>query len=392
MKKIVVIIAIPLSIISCSKRHAQTVHWPTTGWQTSAPEEQGIDGSILAALDKKFKEGEYGYVDSMLVIRNGYVVFNNSYDNDYVKINEGKDESPHLFNYYNPEYHPFYKGTKLHTLQSVTKSFASALIGIAIDQGKIPDVNVQVLDYFKGREIKHANEWKKRMTLENILTMKAGFEWDESIPIDDPKNPTLYMEHCDDWVDYVINLPMDKEPGTVFLYNNGASHLLSYILKEATGIYMDQYAEKYLFGPLGISNYYWKKTPKNLPDSEGGLYLEPLDLAKLGYLYLHGGMWEDKQIVSENWIKETVKPHSFASSADDKDWQRAYGYQWWLLPYDSADDSFVYGCLGYGGQYLLAAPQHNLLAVITGWNIYEKNTISLKDLLETILKAVKKDQ
>jgi CubicO group peptidase (beta-lactamase class C family) len=199
------------------------------------------------------------------------------------------------------------------------------------------------------------------------------------------------MEYCDDWVDFVINLPMDKEPGTVFLYNNGASHLLSYILKQATGIYMDEFAEEFLFGPLGITNYHWKKTPKNLPDSEGGLYLVPLDLAKLGYLYLHGGRWEDKQIVSADWIEENVTPRSFASSPDDKEWPRAYGYQWWLLPYDDTGNSYVYGCLGYGGQYLLTVPQHNLIAVITGWNIYEEPAISLKDLLATILKAVNKD-
>lgn len=391
MKKRLAIIPILFLIVSCSGVQKQRTPWPTNGWQVSTPEEQGMDGSILSALDKKFEEGEYGYVDSMLVIRNGYVVYNKSYENDYVKINEGKDPIPHLFNYYYPEYHPFYKGTELHTLQSVTKSFASTLIGIAIDQNKIPGVNVEVLDYFGDREIQHANEWKKSMTLENLLTMKAGFEWDESIPIDDPKNPTTYLEHCDDWVDFVINLPMDKEPGTVFLYNNGASHLLSYIIKESTGMYMDEYAEKYLFGPLGISNYYWKKTPKNLPDSEGGLYLEPQDLAKLGYLYLHGGKWEDRQIVSEDWVKETVKPHSITSLPNDKEWPMAYGYQWWLLPYDDSGDSYVYGCLGYGNQFLLTVPQHNFIAVFTGWNIYEKSTISLKDLLAIMLKAVKKD-
>jgi CubicO group peptidase (beta-lactamase class C family) len=326
----------------------------------------------------------------MMVIRNGYIVYKNSYENDYVKINEGKDPTPHLFNYTYPGYHPFYQGTKLHTLQSVTKSFASTLIGIAIDQGKIPDVNVKVLDYFKGQEIKHADEWKQSMTLENILTMKAGFWWDESIPIEDPRNPTMHMEYSDDWVDYVINLPMDKEPGTLFLYNNGASHLLSYILKEATGMYMDEFAEEYLFGPLGVTDYYWKKTPRGLPDSEGGLYLVPQDLAKLGYLYLHKGKWEDRQIVSETWIEETVKSRGPISWPDDKEWKRAYGYQWWLLPYNDSSDKYAYGCLGYGGQYLLTVPEYNLIAVFTGWNIYEKTTISLKDLLATVLKAIDK--
>ncbi|GAG22611.1 unnamed protein product, partial [marine sediment metagenome] len=144
--------------------------WPTEGWKKSSPATQGINEKFLSDLDKKITNGDYGYVDGFIVIRNGYLVYEKFYINDYIKINEGIDDSKWQYNYNNPDWHPFYKGTKLHTLQSVTKSVTSAAIGVAIGREEVPGVDVKIVDIFKDEEIANLDERKKRMTLEDVLT------------------------------------------------------------------------------------------------------------------------------------------------------------------------------------------------------------------------------
>jgi len=120
-------------------------------------------------------------------------------------------------------------------------------------------------------------------------------------------------------------------------------------------MYIDKYAEEHLFKPLGISNYYWKRTPTELPDTEGGLYLEPHDLAKIGYLYLNDGIWDGRRILPEGWVQATVTPHVADIAPDNDNVNAAYGYQWWLIPYNGKSKEYIYACSGYGGQRLLVA-------------------------------------
>lgn len=346
--------------------------------------------SLLIKLHRIIEKGTYGNIDSMLVIHKGQVVIDKSYEHDYVKVNKGRDASDHIYNYYNPNYHPFYKGSKLHTLQSVTKSVTSALIGIAVGRGEIPGLTVKVLDYFKNKKVLHVDDRKKSMTLEDVLTMRTGISWNEEIPYDDPENSCIQLEASPDWVEFVMNRPMDCQPGEVFEYNSGASQLLSYIIKESTGMYIDQYAEKYLFGPLGIKDYYWKKTPTDLPDTEGGLYLETKNLAKIGMLYLHDGVWEGKQILPKGWVQATVKPHvkDIAPESATNNW--GYGYQWWLIPYKKNPVKYIYTCTGYGGQLLFVVPELDLIAVFTGWNIYNTHRLPFVRVLFDYLLAYAK--
>ena len=154
-------------------------------------------------------------------------------------------------------------------------------------------------------------------------------------------------------------------------------------------MFIDKYAEKYLFGPLGIKRYHWKITPTGLPDTEGGLYLEPYDLAKIGYLYLNDGIWDGKRILPEGWVESSVHPHIPDVAPKNDLNNMAYGYQWWLLPYDNQATEYVYACLGYGGQYLLVAPKDNLIAVFNGWNIYNKPRLPLTVFFDYVLKSIK---
>lgn len=199
------------------------------------------------------------------------------------------------------------------------------------------------------------------MTLRDLMTMTAGLDWNEDIPDNDPRNDMSRMEGTDDWVQYTIDRPMAEEPGKVGNYNSGATELLAYIFRKETGQDIDDYGEKYLFAPLGIKHY-WKRTYLGVVDTEGGLFLSGSDLAKIGYLYLHNGTWEGKQIVSKGWVNESLK----RSIEIDNDFD--YGFLWWLLKRRDSSQ-YVWMARGFGAQHLMVFPDENLIAVFTGWRI-----------------------
>ena len=345
--------------------------WPTKGWPISTPAAQGVDASVLKSIDEELQKSAYGYVDSMLIIRNGFVVLDAHYEHDYRAANEGHDQTSHQFNYHHADWHPFYQGSELHTLQSATKSWASTMIGVALHQGAIEGTDVAALSFFSDREFPDPDGRKARIRLVDVLTMRSGFEWDEwSFGLDDPRNDCITLEGSDDWISYLLNKPMAADPGTVFVYNSGSSHLLSGIIRKATGKTIDEYAEEQLFGPLGIEAYHWKKTPKGLPDTEGGLYLKPTDLAKLGLLFLRDGVWEGKRLLPEGWVERSTTPWVTDIAPDNSRRDPGYGYQWWILDDGEGDTPKLFAAMGYGGQYLYVVPELELIGVFTGWNIY----------------------
>ena len=144
---------------------------------------------------------------------------------------------------------PTIKNTDLHTLQSVTKSVTSVLMGIAIDEGLISGVKAPALPYFQSYHSDPNEEWKTSLAIEDLLTMRSGIRWDET-NYDLATNSCILMENSEDWIGYVLQQPMDAEPGTQFEYNSGASVLLGKIVRQATGKRIDQWAEEKLFGPL----------------------------------------------------------------------------------------------------------------------------------------------
>jgi len=358
------------------------VPWPTRAWSTAAPAAVGLDAQALAALDQELASGRHGYIDGMLVIRHGRVAFERHYAHDYRALFAGKG-APWIYNYYDPDWHPFYKGTKLHTLQSVSKSVTSALVGIAIGRGEIADVNVPVMPYFTAFHVA-ADPRRDNLRLWDVLTMTTGIRWDEfTATYTDIKNNCAQMEASEDWVQYVLEQPMATEPGTTFVYNSGATELLSYLLRKATGKDVADYARERLFTPLGIRSFEWKHTPRGLADTEGGLYLEPRDLAKLGYLYLHEGSWDGKQIVPAEWVRQSTR------WLVDAGWHQAgYGFKWWVLSRPADGSYAAYAAIGYGGQYLLVVPQLDVIAVFTAWNIYDERSFDVRLALERVIASV----
>jgi CubicO group peptidase (beta-lactamase class C family) len=367
---------------------AVPVSWPTHGWKKDKPAGVGLDQKVLSSFDADLKSGKYELVDSFAVFRCGKLVFESKYPHDYGQIygKEAQVKGPlnarltGPYNYFDPAWHPYYHGTDMHTMQSVTKTVSSVILGVAITRGDFKaNLDTPLLHYFDVAKVKNVDERKKRITLRHVLTMTTGMEWIENVAYDDPRNEANLMEASEDWVQYVIDHPMVIEPGTVFNYSSGTSELLAYIFQKETGQDIEKYGEKYLFTPLGMKHY-WKRSPMGVVDTEGGLFLSGTDLAKVGYLYLHDGMWDGKQIVSKEWVQQSLAPFIDAEEG------MKYGLKWWLLP-RSDDAGFVWMALGFGGQRLMVFPEKDLIAVFTGWSIL-KDPASNQELVKRILPAV----
>jgi CubicO group peptidase (beta-lactamase class C family) len=345
--------------------------WPAETWEVSTPVKEGLDERAISQLDEEFRKGMHGYVDSMLIVRNGRIVFEANYAHDYKAINAGRmsgESGP--WNYYDATWHPYYQGSDLHTMQSTTKSVMSALVGIAIARGDLPGVDATLGELLPHRNI--TDPEKAAITLENVLTMRPGLEWLEDISYWDPKNDATRVESTNDWVGYLLQKPLAAVQGTVFNYNSTNTQLMSEIVSTATSRALDTYAEEVLFHPIGIRSYFWKSAPEGFRDVAGGLYLNPRDLARFALLYERQGEWNGRQVIPSEWVKRSVQPHVKDVSPDDPKDNHGYGYQWWIFNDGSNGEPAMYGTWGWGGQFGLIVPSLHVVAVFTGWNVYDE--------------------
>jgi CubicO group peptidase (beta-lactamase class C family) len=323
---LLLIIALVVSLTSCLGQNSeptQSPPWPTGGWQVSTPEEQGLDSEILAEMFQEIEEENYA-IDQVTIVRNGYMIA----------------DAP---------IYPYQPNSK-HPVYSVTKSVVSALIGLAIEEGHISSVDQPILDFFPERDVSNLDPVKESITLENLLTMSSGLKCEDSYL--HRWRGLNQIQASDDWIQFVLDLPIAEEPGTYFEYCNGASFLLSAIIQETTGISALSYAETHLFGPLGITDVLWSENPQGISIGWAGIYMGPHDMAKIGYLYLNNGKWEDQQIIPSDWVAKSTRNHIDASTLEN-----SYGYQWWVT------DEGNYMALGYRGQYIVVVPEENLVVV-----------------------------
>ncbi len=290
-------------------------------WPTSTPEEQGMDPAALAKAAELGKQSDLN-LDSLLVLRNGVLV-SETYYKSFTQ------ETP-------------------HELFSVTKSFTSTLIGIALDQGVIPGTDRPVLEYFPELEIAAVDAQKRAMTVENLLTMTSGLDWAEG----DPIYRAMYMSNH--WAKFVLDMPMRSRPGSEFNYCSGCSHVLSAILAAAAGTDTRKYADTYLLGPLGLEDARWDTSAEGSLIGGWGLYLTPRQMARLGQLFLQEGQWQGRSIVSAGWVRRATEKHAEAEG----DWD--YGYQWWV-----EESLGSYSAIGRYGQLIYVHPASNLVVVTT---------------------------
>lgn len=343
------------------------------------------DTVALARFADSVRAGNFGYIDGMLVVRDGKPIFARSFPRSYEGVYPMTDPAG-IFNYHDPNWHPFYQGTSLHTLQSVTKSITSIVFGIALDRGDLKSIDQPIQGFFPEHAGLFSDPRKQQITIRNLLTMTSGIRWPEGGSYDDTVDLTGRMEKSRDWVSVVLEQPMEASPGELWSYSSGSAALLGAVFKAATNRDIQDYAREHLFAPIGISNFYWKRSAGGLTDTEGGLYLDIADVARIGQLYLDRGVWQDRRIVPERWVNESVVSQP-RRAADRRDKKYGYGRLWWTLPADLIRDPAFIGW-GYGGQYLIVIPNERVVAVMTAWNL-EKRRILPEEFASRIEKAVR---
>ena len=384
-------VAALLAGLCFSASQAQDTAAHADGWSRAEPQSLGVDAKQLDALGAAIRANQGALVDSLLIARCGSIVFDQRYPHDYAALYGAQARqdtalspkgAPGEANYYDADWRPYLHGTDLHTMQSVTKSITSIVYGVAIERGDFKaGIDTPVLNYFKGQPVQAVDARKRHMTIRNLLTMRSGFDWPVGSGYTDYDNTSMRMELSSDWAKFVIDQPMANEPGSTFFYNDGAAALLAYVFQKETGQDLAQYADKFLFAPLGIHHTYWRRGPHGLTDAQGGLYLRSEDLAKIGLLYLHKGMWNGHQLVSADWVQQSLTGRETAPGR-----QGQYGYLWTIQPHGPAGD-LIFAAHGFGGQGLLVDPKRNLIVVITGWSVPKGEGDTQKEVLERVVAA-----
>lgn len=302
-------------------------YWPTAGWRESTPERQGIDSSTLLKMFAVVRQ-RHTRVHNVLIIRNGYVVLDAS------------------FYPYDPD--------AAHDLASVTKSVTSTLIGAAIQDGKIDGPDAKVLSFFPERASRNSDPRKAAMTLADLLTMRSGLACSSQ----QSEQILRTMEHSPDEVAFALDLPAQEESGRSFQYCSANYHVLSAVIASAARTSEADYARKILFAPLGIHDAIWPADTHGVTHGWGDLHLLPRDAAKLGFLWLYGGIWEGRRLLAESWIRDATRPLTKTPSRD-----AGYGYGFWAFIGKRAGE---FEALGRGGQRITVLPRLNAIVVLTG--------------------------
>jgi CubicO group peptidase (beta-lactamase class C family) len=342
------------------------------GWQTASPASVGLDARQLDRAAARIRNGTYPNVHSLLIVKDGQLVFE-EYFPGYAWSYAGEQFRGRLVD--------FDRDT-LHNLASVTKSFTSALVGIAIDQGYIDGVEDRVFDFFPGYA-QLREDAKDRITLEHLLTMRSGLEWNEmEVFYDDRQNDLIQLFYVPDPVEYILAKPIVSEPGTDWYYSGGNTNLLGEVIRQATGQRMDAFAAQTLFAPLGITDYEWDQLNAGVIHASGNLQLRPRDMAKFGLLYLNGGLWKGQRIVSRAWVEASTRAHTPTS------WGGGYGYQWWLRTSEAGSQAVdAFYAAGWGGQYIYVMPALDMVVVFTGGNYVQEEPVD-EIITRHILPAV----
>jgi CubicO group peptidase (beta-lactamase class C family) len=362
------IILILLVVTACGNENSEKqsisvteekVEWnynPAGGWKFISLKEAGIDSLVLDSINSEIlvqqkKNSDYR---SFLIVKGNYLSYEKYYDGG------GK--------------------VKLNSLKSVTKSVNSLLVGKAIELKLIKGVDQKISDFFPEYFKKVTDERKREITIENLLTMSAGFRWN-NFGGKYRSGWDLYKGNRHEYM--ITHTVMENEPGEVYNYNSGLSHMLSGIITNESGMSTANFAEKYLFDSLGIKKYKWTadRNGYNLGNSE--LFLSSKDMAKIGLLVLRKGFWFDKQLIEKDWIEEMLSP-KIETAGVGKKYCKYYGYQWWIKNYKGIN---IYFAAGYGGQYIFVIPGYDLVSVVT--TNWRTSTVSFVPLsyIERIVKS-----
>jgi len=319
-------------------------------WKTSTPNAQGFDTEQLnIALDEAQSRSS---IYSVLVIRNGYIVGERYY--------RGYDENS-SFN-----------------IRSVSKSYLSAMTGIALHNGEINSINDKMLDYFPEYNHSGLDSRKNEITIKHLLTMQAG--------IDHEHNNYSRLYGTSNWIQSAIEEPLLYNPGERHSYNTFLTHLLSGIIKETSGMNTYEFGQENLFNPLDITIQDWGQSPQGIYFGGNNMFFTTRDMAVLGYLYLNHGEINDLQIVPRDWVEESLTNH-MPQQQQGWTWGElhngGYGYLWWL---GEIKEYEVFLAIGHGGQFIVNFPELNMIIATNSnpyvdWDTADINERSALDLI-----------
>ncbi|RLQ92317.1 serine hydrolase domain-containing protein [Falsibacillus albus] len=326
-------------------------YWPTNGWQKTKPESVGMDSAQLKEMFKHIETKNIP-MEGFLVIKDGYIVAE--------------------------KYGGIYSENTPHPIYSVTKSLTSAMVGVAMKQGAIKSVDDPVLSYLDKGRIANLTDWKKQLTIKSFLTMKSGLDFPEQTErgFYDSETWKQFMDG-DDPAYFILNRPVRNEPDG-WNYSTGDARVVSKIIQTAVNEKLSDYAKQQLFDPMGISNVEWPSDQSGTSFGGTGVKMTPRDLAKIGYLYLNNGKWEDQQLLPQGWVAESTMPYGDTNGNFDGS---KYGYFFWLKKVNGYD---TYRAMGLYGQYMVVVPKLNLIVVQTS------NGMDVDPLLEKyIIPSIK---
>ena len=301
-------------------------YFPKESWRTDSPENQGLDEKKIQSFIGQLRTGKIQRpISSFLVVKNGYLIV----EEFFGRHNSGQ----------------------AHTMQSVTKSITSTLVGVAIQNGHIDNLDQAVISFFpEYDQINNLDKRKKKMNLRHALTMQTGQAWTGESHLG------ALNSYSGDKMKYVLDYKMETDPGKKWYYNSGIAILLGGLLQNATGMNTEEFAQEYLFKPLGIEGAYWQWGHRGIPHTGGGLFLKPSDMARIGYLYLRDGCWDGEQILPEGWVAEATTRHvDYAETIADI--PAGYGYMWWIVPGLEKNQDDISMAYGHWGQFIFIIPR-----------------------------------
>jgi CubicO group peptidase (beta-lactamase class C family) len=242
-------------------------------------------------------------------------------------------------------------------------------------------VDQKVFDFFPEYSyILNSSPEKGNMAIEDLLAMKSGIQWDdETYPYYDPRNDLTQMFRSSDPIRYILLKPLSETPGTFFAYRNCNTNVLGAIVGKAVGERIDFFSKTQLFDKLGITDFEWQMINSNVVFCSGDLRLRPRDMAKFGYLFLNGGVWNGEQVISQQWISTSTAKHAnFSDYWFDSD---GYGYQWWIWDNVNGVEFQAYAASGWGGQWIIVSPNLNLVIVSTAGNYYTDTKMPIETII-----------
>lgn len=359
-------LTIPLFLLigfACDFQDEPTI--PSSPWELAQPSEVGIDEASLLITNDRIKDGVYGIINSLIIIKDDKLIFEN-----------------------------YYRVTNRNTpvdIQGSTVSISALAAGIALDQNIIPELTTPIVEVLNDKT-PFEDPLRAQINFRHLISMRTGISWNELLrPFNDPQNSATRMRTQFDWAAFALQETMEAVPGGRFAYSSGTSMIFAKIIREKTGKPLDEFVAENLFTPLDIA-YTWGTDPSGTTTAASGLSITTRDMAKIGYLALNGGNWFGDQIVSEDYVNEMGAIQSQFTFAND------YGYGWWRFSDFNAlasntEVNDIFFSWGAGGQYIFVIPHKDMVVVTTAENFAPdlNEQIAFNMLFDEIIPSIREE-